>query len=309
MKKIGSLVLASAVLASRLAMATDFGGQFELWTPDGTVYLNLQQDEQGALSGSMSDGVTSMRLLGQASGAQANGIVKAEYPPDLGFVAQFGQSGNQLLMQLYPMDPSGNPVMAMAQNMTFQRAAAPVSAAAGAGAGSMQQATDQSGNSNVFINGKALTRQQVAGFEQQYRTKLIAGRFWYDDKCGAWGMEGGPTLGFILPSLPLPGPMPANVSGGGTGIFINGREIHPIDRQVLVGMFGTAIPGRYWLDGYGNLGVEGGGFLVNLAVAAQQLQQRTTQTGSATVSTGPEGAMFSGTNLSTGKPTFWYAGM
>lgn len=307
MKDIGLFLLAGAVLACRTVTATDFSGEFELRTPDGTVYLSLQQDAAGALSGSMSDSVSSFRLQGQAAGAQANGRVKADYPPDLGFVAQFGPSDDQLLMQIYPIDASGNPVPAMAQNMAFQRAVGP--AAASAGAGSMQQANDDSGKSRVFINGTALTRQQVAGFEQQYQTKLIDGRFWYDDKCGAWGLEGGPTAGLILPSLPLPGPMPANISGGGTGIFINGREIHPIDRQVLTGMFGTALPGRYWLDGYGNLGVEGGGFLVNLAAAAQQLQQRTTQTGNATVSTGSEGAMFSGRNLSTGKPTFWYAGM
>ena len=63
------------------------------------------------------------------------------------------------------------------------------------------------------------------------------------------------------------------------------------------------------LDAYGNLGVEGGGFLVNLSVAAQQLQQSVTQSGRGTVSSGASGAMFSGRNLSTGKPTFWYSGM
>lgn len=305
MKINGLLLLAGTVLACRIATAADFSGEFE-WrtTPDGTLRLSLQQDAEGGLTGTMSDAVTSIRMHGQVTGAQATGLLESDESPDYRFVAQFDRSGDLLIIQVYPMDASGNAAVAMVQELGFRR-----TAAEGAGGGSVQQAADDSGDSRVFINGTALTRQQVAGFEQQYQTKLIDGRFWYDDKCGAWGMEGGPAAGFIHPSLPLPVPMPANISGGGTGIFINGREIHPIDRQVLVGMFGTAIPGRYWLDGYGNLGVEGGGFLVNLAIAAQQLQQRTTQTGNATVSTGPEGAMFSGRNLSTGKPTFWYAGM
>jgi hypothetical protein len=309
MKRIFFMLLTCSVFVSQLVMAADFGGEFAFQSPAGVIHLTLEQSGQGQVTGFMSDGVSNFRLQGQTDGMSATGYIKAEYPPDLGFSAQFGQSGNQLLMRIYPMDANGRPVLTMTQNMTFERNAGSAARPATAGEDSMPRPTADGGNSNVFINGKALTLGQVAGFEQQYQTRLIDGRFWYDDKCGAWGIEGGPTVGFIHPSLPLPGPMPANISGGGTGIFINGREIHPMDRQVLIGMFGTAIPGHYWLDGYGNLGVEGGGFLVNLAVAAQQAQQQTTQTGSGTVSSGPEGAMFSGTNLSTGKPTFWYAGM
>lgn len=309
MKKILFMTLASGFLAGQTVAAADFSGEYVFQSPQGVVQLQLEQNAQGQVSGSMSDGVSSFRLQGQAEGEQLNGTIRAEYPPDLGFTARIDPSVNQLHMQIYPMDAFGNPVTAMAQNMAFARSAGSAAQAVIQGGNPPQQAGDVGANSNVVINGKALTRGQVASFEQQYRTQLIDGRFWYDDKCGAWGIEGGPTVGFIHPSLPLPGPMPANVSGGGTGIFINGRELHPVDRQTLIAMFGTAIPGRYWLDAYGNLGVEGGGFLVNLAVAAQQLQQRRTQTGSATVSSGPAGAMFSGRNLSTGKPTFWYSGM
>jgi hypothetical protein len=307
MKTRSIVLLMCAYLFSQSVVAAEFSGEFIFQSPDGAVQLNIKQDASGQVTGTMADGVSSFRLQGQADGEQASGYIKAEYPPDLGFSARLDQSGNRLDMQIYPLDAYGTPVMAMAQNMAFARNAAAQPALAGGDP--VQQQGDGAESSNVFVNGKALTRQEVARFEQQYQTRLIDGRFWYDDKCGAWGIEGGPTVGFILPSLPLPGPMPTNVSGGGTGIFINGRELHPVDRQTLVAMFGTAIPGRYWLDAYGNLGVEGGGFLVNLAVAAQQLRQRTTQTGSATVSSGPAGAMFSGTNLSTGKPTFWYSGM
>ncbi len=298
-------LLACLLLSGQPVAAAEFGGEYVSQSPDGSVHLNLEQDAQGQVTGTMSDGVSSLRLRGRTAAAQLRGTISADYPPDLGFSAQMDETGERLDLQIYPMDTYGNPVMAMAEHMSFARSGtgpAPQTEA-------MQQPRDDGMASKVYVNGKALTRQEVARFEQQYQTQLIDGRFWYDDKCGAWGIEGGPTAGFILPSLPLPGPMPAGISGGGTGIFINGRELHPVDRQTLIAMFGTAIPGRYWLDAYGNLGVEGGGFLVNLSAAAQQLQQSVTRTGSGTVSSGSSGAMFSGRNLSTGKPTFWYSGM
>ena len=307
MKRIFLTLFTGSLLIVGLSAAAEFTGEYLFQSPDGSVQLRLAQDKDGRVTGTMSDGVSSLRLYGLAEGEQLRGSIKADYPPDLGFIARLVQSGNQLDMQIYPTDASGNPDMAMAQYLSFARSRG--SATQPAAAGAAEPPGDDVAESRVFVNGKALTRQEVTRFEQQYQTRLVDGRFWYDDKCGAWGIEGGPTAGFILPSLPLPGPMPANISGGGTSIFINGRELHPIDRQTLVAMFGTAIPGRYWLDAYGNLGVEGGGFLVNLAVAAQQLQQSVTQTGDATVSSGPSGAMFSGRNLSTGKPTFWYSGM
>lgn len=309
MKRIFVSLLGGCVFVAQLVVAAEFAGEYVFQSPEGSVQLSLEQDAQGQLTGSMSDGVSTFRLHGQADRGQASGSISAEYPPQLGFTAQLDQSGNQLNMHIYPMDAYGNPMAAMAQYMAFVRSSGSALQQPPAAADATRRPGATGGNSNVFVNGKALTRQQVASFEQQYQTRLIDGRFWYDDKCGAWGIEGGPTAGFILPSLPLPGPMPASISGGGTGIFINGRELHPVDRQTLVAMFGTAIPGRYWLDAYGNLGVEGGAFLVNLSVAAQQLQQRVTQSGDSTVSSGPAGAMFSGRNLSTGKPTFWYSGM
>lgn len=309
MKKMCFVMLAYSFFASQLVAAADFNGQFIFQNPAGAIHLSLEQSAEGLVTGSMYDGVSEFRLQGQTEGQNATGYIETEDSSDIGFAAQIDPTGKQLQLQVYPIDAGDNPVMTMSQYMTFARSAGSAAQPSVAGVDAMRQPIPNGGNSNVFINGKPLTRGQVASFEQQYQTKLVDGRFWYDDKCGAWGIEGGPTVGFIHPSLPLPGPMPPNVSGGGTGIFINGRELHPIDRQVLVGMFGMAIPGRYWLDAYGNLGIEGGGFLVNLAAAAQQARQKVTQTGSGTVSSGPEGAMFSGTNLSTGKPTFWYSGM
>lgn len=301
MKSVNPLLMACALLAAPLAMSAEFSGEFTFRSPDGVVNLTLQQGAQGQVTGSMSDGVSSLRLEGRANGDDASGRFSDADASELGFTLQFADGGTELWMQVYPLDAIGEPMLDLAETLAFVRRGGDATPAATPG--------ENDADSNVFVNGKALSQGEVASFEQQYQTNLIDGRFWYDNRCGAWGVDGGPTVGFIHPGLPLPGPMPENISGGGTGIFINGRELHPVDRQTLVAMFGTAIPGRYWLDAYGNLGVEGGGFVVNLAVAAQQLQRSTTQTSRGTVSTESSGAMFSGRNLSTGKPTFWYSGM
>ncbi|MBT8076922.1 MAG: hypothetical protein KJO31_00010 [Gammaproteobacteria bacterium] len=297
------LTLALIPLAS-FSQAADFGGTYTHHATDGNIVLQLQTGKTGALSGTMSDSAAEYRLAGRTAGRRAAGLVRGEEPPELGFNAELSDDGNELVLRIYPVDAGGEPVLSMAQSLGFRRDSAPAAAGPATQAGN-----NQGGASQVFINGQALSNAEVSRFERQYQTRLVDGRYWYDARCGAWGLERGPTAGFILPGLALPGPMPANISGGGTGIFINGREIHAADRQVLINMFGTALPGRYWLDAYGNLGPEGGPVLVNLAAAAQRLQQQTTSSKYGTVSTGPAGAMFSGTSLSTGKPTFWYAGM
>ena len=63
------------------------------------------------------------------------------------------------------------------------------------------------------------------------------------------------------------GPMPANCSGGGTRVFVNGRELHPQEVAVL-SQLGSVTPGCYWMDSNGNFGYEPQ--LGNLYVLARQ---------------------------------------
>ena len=127
---------------------------------------------------------------------------------------------------------------------------------------------------DVYVNGRPVTEQQIAALQQRMgipeAAPIPAGRYWYDRVSGLWGMEGGPTQGQILPDLELGGPLRANASGGGTGIFFNGRELHPQEAAFLQRIFGYTIPGRYWLDWQGNGGPEGGPVLFNLVAAAGQ---------------------------------------
>jgi len=116
--------------------------------------------------------------------------------------------------------------------------------------------------------------QVVAQIEAMYGRPAPSGDYWYDARSGAMGAWGGPALGFLPAGLPLGGPLPANASGGGdgrlTGVFINGRELHPIDVRVLMSLYGQVIPGRWWVDAQGNAGQEGGPPLLNLVQLARQ---------------------------------------
>ena len=122
----------------------------------------------------------------------------------------------------------------------------------------------KSSETKVIINGVNLKLTQVELLETAYKVKIKEGRFWYDTLSGLWGLEGGPTLGQILPGLKLGGPLLKNSSGKGSGVFINGREVHSLEKAFLKKLFGFVRPGRYWLNGKGYGGAEGGPALFNL---------------------------------------------
>jgi len=116
----------------------------------------------------------------------------------------------------------------------------------------------------VYINGVRLDDERVAALEGAWHTTIADGRYWYDPASGAWGVEGGPSAGFIQPGLQLGGPLRADASGGGSSVYLNGREVHPQE----LGILASAIPlwpGHYWLDGYGRIGRIGGVAIANLA--------------------------------------------
>ncbi|MCP5432309.1 MAG: hypothetical protein H6923_03460 [Alphaproteobacteria bacterium] len=126
--------------------------------------------------------------------------------------------------------------------------------------------------SGVVINGVDIPPQTLAQLGQ-----IPPGRYWYDQISGLWGIEGYPVQGQIQPGLPLGGPLQPTASGAGvtaqnTGVFFNGRELHPMEVQGLIQIFGQAPPGRYWLNAQLVGGPEGGGPMFNLAQAMQGAQ-------------------------------------
>ena len=120
-------------------------------------------------------------------------------------------------------------------------------------------------NESLSINGVVLTAAEVQAIEKKYGVQLVAGKYWYDRNCGAWGIEGGPTVGFVMPGISVGGPLRADASGGNTNVFINGRELHYLDVLGLQ-QLGQVLPGRYWVDARWNCGYEGGQALFNIAL-------------------------------------------
>ena len=56
-----------------------------------------------------------------------------------------------------------------------------------------------------MVNGQALPAATVRTLEQAYRVPIAPGRYWYDAVSGAWGREGGPIAGQMMPGLRLGG--------------------------------------------------------------------------------------------------------
>lgn len=125
----------------------------------------------------------------------------------------------------------------------------------------------------VVVNGAPIEARHAAALESAYRTRLVPGRYWYDARSGLWGLEGGASVGIIAPGLPF-GRMDPRASvgrfAGITGVFINGREIHPDELQYLRMLYGQVQRARYWLNAQGIAGYEGGPPQFNLVAAARQ---------------------------------------
>jgi len=106
--------------------------------------------------------------------------------------------------------------------------------------------------------------------------EVPAGRYWYDAASGGAGVWGGPAAAYLGPGLALGGGLPATASGGGdgrlTGVFVNGRELHPVDVAGLRQVLGNVEAGRWWWDAAGNVGREGGPMAFNFYWVLQQRQ-------------------------------------
>jgi hypothetical protein len=129
---------------------------------------------------------------------------------------------------------------------------------------------------SIVVNGVALDAATVAALEQAYRTRLLPGSYWYDSRSGLWGDEPGPSKGQIAPGLRLGGPLSPRASvgrmAGVTGVYVNGRELHPQELAYLERLYGDVRRARYWLDARGIGGYEGGPARFDLRQRAIALQ-------------------------------------
>ena len=137
----------------------------------------------------------------------------------------------------------------------------------------IQAAAQASATRSVFINRNRLPTDTLQMLESLFQVRVPDGRYWYDATSGGWGQEGGSTIGFTVAGLPIGGALPANISAGTTGVFVNGRQLPAQDLAGLQQLVGPIAPGRYWLDGQGYAGSEGGPPVANLRALASQLSR------------------------------------
>ncbi|CAN4108386.1 unnamed protein product [Withania somnifera] len=86
---------------------------------------------------------------------------------------------------------------------------------------------------NIIVNGHLIPDRLIKKAEKR-AGPIQPGHYWYDFRAGFWGVIGGPCLGIIPPFIEeFNYPMPDNCAGGSTGVFVNGRELHPKDLKLL----------------------------------------------------------------------------
>jgi hypothetical protein len=167
---------------------------------------------------------------------------------------------------------------------------------------------DVDGRRQVVINDHRFTDEELARIEQAYLIRIPDADYWYDPVLGAWGAKGHPTMGYIAPDLDLGGPLRPDASGGGTSVFVNGRDLPPQDLMALQLITGPVPPGRYFITAQGLAGYEGGQPLWDLAALVSQSSGggsntwQSRMTGASGFSDGTTGAVFlpNGGIVSTG---------
>jgi len=123
----------------------------------------------------------------------------------------------------------------------------------------------------IIVNGEPLTTDTVSALQRLYPVPIAPGRYWYDPFSGAYGVEGGPIVGQMLPGLRLGGQLRSDASRGTSGVFINGRQLTVGETLYLSQACQTpVIPGRYWVTAQGLGGYEGGPAIFNLALCGSR---------------------------------------
>ena len=237
----------------------DFSGSYFLQTETGGITVELRNAGQGSYSGSLSGNGISYQLSGRLQNGVLSGSVGDEFA---GVVFEAQLSGENLTFLMAEVDELGNPDPASIQNLNFKRMA-------GVENSPLKNKTPDGGA--VVINNVTLSPEQIAELEKTYGIKPQPGKYWYDARCGLYGVVGYAAYGFMLPGHNF-GTLERGASRGNTGVFVNGRELPMNEYTVWSYIVGNWIqPGSYWLDQNGNAGYEGNPMpVINLYAAAQQ---------------------------------------
>lgn len=129
---------------------------------------------------------------------------------------------------------------------------------------------------SVIINAQELATEQIEEIYQIYGIRPKAGSYWYDTRSGAYGIKGGPVIGVMYPGHQF-GHLSPSASHGTSGVFINNRQLQSNEAIQLANLFGyyKPVPGRYWMNSNGDIGVEGYGYAIGNIYMAIAIAQRT----------------------------------
>ena len=244
---LGGALLMAGAMAVSAAGDDSVGGRY-VAEEEPAVTLTLHEATDGGVTGTLRDAQSTVSLSARRQGAGFVGTASAgtQSLPVAALV-----DGDRLLLEI------GTP--GTAQRTMFRRGHGDHSDA-------LPPASDTTaGQRNVVINGRRLSNDELARAEHAYGIHIPDAGYWYDPVLGAWGPQGGPTMGFIAPGLRLGGALRPDASGGGTTVVVNGRVLHPYDLMALQQITGPIIPGRYFMTAQGLAGAEGGPPLWNLA--------------------------------------------
>lgn len=246
------IVLVSALmLVYSHAGGQSFTGRFVGHTEDGPMILTLKQESGGRVSGSLSQQGVATPISGRVQG----GILTATATSE-GQRVQFTAtlSGNTISVSV------------AGTSVTLTRSGASASPKRGTSKTAAAKRI-AAGGLNVRINGVRLDSALIQKLQRKYHLQFRSGDFWYDRRCGAWGMTGGPVSGLVAAGIEGGGKLRRDASSGDTGVIVNGRELPGVEFQALQ-QLGPVQQGRFWLDSRGNYGREGGPRLGNLIAAA-----------------------------------------
>jgi hypothetical protein len=236
-------------------LSQEFSGSYFIRDYDELIFLNLEQDDNGRVTGTMSSEGIEYNITGKKQGKKLTGLLEAE-GESLKLSAQFINNDLHLTLS----DPEAEPgeYDEYAETWVFKEQTETTT-------------MKQNRNTTVVINGISLTDEQISEIEQTYSVKPLPGNYWYDPYSGLYGVEGYQAYGFMLAGHDY-GELDSRASNGDSGVFVNGRELPQVEWVIWSQLLGYIIqPGRYWLDENGNAGYEGNPLPTeNLYLAAQR---------------------------------------
>lgn len=116
------LALAALLPAFAGAAPGDFTGRYEAPGPGTPISLELRLDDDGALRGAMSDGITRFEVAGRTDDSVLSGqAFNRDQGEMLGFLAVIDDSGEWLAVALIPFDTNQAPLPALAEELAFRR--------------------------------------------------------------------------------------------------------------------------------------------------------------------------------------------